>query len=217
MKFVAGRVGAGLPTSVDPGDLVSAGVFGLIDAVERFDPERGVKFETFAVPRIRGAIFDGLRSLDWVPRSVRSRAREVERAFTELEAATAERRPTTSSPTHLGITGTSSASGCRRSRRPRSARSTGPSTGPEPGRSAARCPIVPSAVVEEREVPRPDARRGRQAARAGEARAVAVLRRGPDPRQIGGVLGVTESRVSQIHSKAVLHLRARLGAAGVAH
>ena len=66
VKFVAGRVGAGLPNSVDPGDLVSAGVFGLIDAVERFDPERGVKFETFAVPRIRGAVFDGLRSLDWV-------------------------------------------------------------------------------------------------------------------------------------------------------
>src|SRR3954447_14307342 len=86
VKFVAGRVGAGLPSSVDPGDLVSAGIFGLIDAVERFDPERGVKFETFAVPRIRGAVFDGLRSLDWVPRSVRSRAREVESAFSELEA-----------------------------------------------------------------------------------------------------------------------------------
>ena len=85
VKFVAGRVGAGLPNSVDPGDLVSAGVFGLIDAVERFDPERGVKFETFAVPRIRGAVFDGLRSLDWVPRSVRSRAREVENAFQDLE------------------------------------------------------------------------------------------------------------------------------------
>ena len=96
VKFVAGRVGAGLPNSVDPGDLVSAGVFGLIDAVERFDSERGVKFETFAVPRIRGAVFDGLRSLDWVPRSVRSRAREVETAFTELEGRTAGRPPTTS-------------------------------------------------------------------------------------------------------------------------
>ena len=71
VKFVAGRVGAGLPSSVDSADLVSAGVFGLMDAVDRFDPERGVKFETFAVPRIRGAIFDGLRALDWVPRSVR--------------------------------------------------------------------------------------------------------------------------------------------------
>ena len=60
VKFVAGRIGAGLPNSVDPGDLVSSGVFGLIDAIDRFDPERGVKFETFAAPRIRGAIYDGL-------------------------------------------------------------------------------------------------------------------------------------------------------------
>ena len=72
MKFIAGRLGAGLPSSVDPGDLVSSGVLGLIDAIERFDPQRGVKFETFATPRIRGAIYDGLRELDWVPRSVRS-------------------------------------------------------------------------------------------------------------------------------------------------
>jgi RNA polymerase sigma factor for flagellar operon FliA len=85
VKFVAGRVGAGLPSSVDPGDLVSSGVFGLIDAIERFDPERGVKFETFAVPRLRGAVYDGLRKLDWVPRSIRSRARCVEKAISELE------------------------------------------------------------------------------------------------------------------------------------
>ena len=85
VKFVAGRIGAGLPNSVDSGDLVSSGVFGLIDAIDRFDPDRGVKFETFAAPRIRGAIYDGLRQLDWVPRSVRSRAREVERAFSHLE------------------------------------------------------------------------------------------------------------------------------------
>ena len=86
VKFVAGRVGAGLPTTVDPGDLVSSGVLGLIDAIERYDPARGVKFETFATPRIRGAIYDGLRELDWVPRSVRARAREVERAMADLES-----------------------------------------------------------------------------------------------------------------------------------
>jgi len=77
VKFVAGRVGAGLPATVDPRDLISSGVLGLIDAVERFDPKRGVKFETFATPRIRGAIYDGLRELDWVPRSVRSHARSA--------------------------------------------------------------------------------------------------------------------------------------------
>ena len=85
VKFVAGRVGAGLPSSVDSGDLIGSGMFGLIDAIERFDTNFGVKFETFAVPRIRGAIYDGLRQLDWVPRSVRSRARNVEKAISELE------------------------------------------------------------------------------------------------------------------------------------
>ena len=107
VKFVAGRVGAGLPSSVDPGDLVSSGVLGLIDAIERFDPQRGVKFETFATPRIRGAIYDGLRELDWVPRSVRSRAREVERAIAELEARTrpvADRRRARRAPPDLAAT-----------------------------------------------------------------------------------------------------------------
>ena len=103
VKFVAGRVGAGLPNSVDAGDLVSAGVFGLIDAVERFDPARGVKFETFAVPRIRGAVFDGLRQLDWVPRSVRSRAREVEGAFQELEGKMGRAPTDDELSTHLKI------------------------------------------------------------------------------------------------------------------
>lgn len=77
VKFVAGRLAAGLPPSVDQADLVSAGVFGLMDAMARFEPRRGVKFETFAVPRIRGAILDELRSVDWVPRSVRADARGV--------------------------------------------------------------------------------------------------------------------------------------------
>ena len=85
VKFVAGRVGSGLPRSVDPSDLVGYGVFGLIDAIEKFDAGHGVKFETYAAPRIRGAIYDGLRELDWVPRTVRSQARRIEQAMSELE------------------------------------------------------------------------------------------------------------------------------------
>ena len=85
VKYVAGRVGVGLPSSVDPADLVSNGMFGLIDAIERFDPMRANKFETYAVTRIRGAIIDELRSLDWVPRSVRQKARDVERAYATLQ------------------------------------------------------------------------------------------------------------------------------------
>jgi RNA polymerase sigma factor for flagellar operon FliA len=85
VKFVAGRLGAGLPSHVDDADLISYGLMGLIGAIERFEPERGIKFETFAMTRIRGAIIDELRSLDWVPRSVRSRAREIETVQSKLE------------------------------------------------------------------------------------------------------------------------------------
>lgn len=85
VKFVAGRVGVGLPRNVEQSDLVSYGIFGLIDAIDKFEPERGFKFETYAINRIKGAILDELRALDWVPRSVRARAREIERANSELE------------------------------------------------------------------------------------------------------------------------------------
>src|ERR1700760_2406552 len=85
VKFVAGRLGAGLPSHVEDADLISYGLMGLIGAIERFDLERGIKFETFAMTRIRGAIIDELRSLDWVPRSVRPRAREIETTQAKLE------------------------------------------------------------------------------------------------------------------------------------
>jgi len=86
VKYVAGRVGVGLPRNVEQSDLVSFGIFGLIDAIEKFDPERGYKFETYAIAPIKGAILDELRSIDWVPRSVRSKARSLERAMGKLEA-----------------------------------------------------------------------------------------------------------------------------------
>ena len=85
VKFIAGRMSSGLPSHVEEADLISYGLLGLIGAIERFDLEREIKFETFAVSRIKGAIIDELRSLDWVPRSVRARAREVERAHADLE------------------------------------------------------------------------------------------------------------------------------------
>ncbi|NLW47771.1 MAG: RNA polymerase sigma factor WhiG [Firmicutes bacterium] len=85
VKYVAGRVAIGLPSNVEFDDLVSFGVFGLMDAIEKYDLSRGIKFETYAIARIRGAILDGLRSNDWVPRSVRQKARELERACAELE------------------------------------------------------------------------------------------------------------------------------------
>jgi RNA polymerase sigma factor FliA len=86
VKFVAGRMAVGLPQNVEQADLVSYGVFGLIDAIEKFEPARGFKFETYAISRIKGAILDELRSIDWVPRSVRAKARAVETAMAKLEA-----------------------------------------------------------------------------------------------------------------------------------
>jgi RNA polymerase sigma factor FliA len=86
VKYVAGRVGVGLPSNIEQADLVSYGIFGLIDAIEKFDLERAIKFETYAISRIKGAIIDELRSIDWIPRSVRYKAREVEKAYASLEA-----------------------------------------------------------------------------------------------------------------------------------
>ncbi len=85
VKYIAGKMMFTLPTCVDYNDLLSAGVMGLIGALERFNPEQGVKFETFVLPRIKGAILDELRTLDWAPRSLRSKARMVERASERLE------------------------------------------------------------------------------------------------------------------------------------
>jgi len=85
VRNVAGRMAIGFPRSVELSDLINTGVIGLVEAFGNFDPQRGVKFETYAVPRIRGAILDELRALDWVPRSTRARAREIERAILSLE------------------------------------------------------------------------------------------------------------------------------------
>jgi len=85
VKYVAGRVAVNLPKSVDEGDLIGYGTLGLIDAIERFDPQRGVKFETYAIARIRGSMIDGLRSMDWVPVSVRHRNRNLEKVVKDLE------------------------------------------------------------------------------------------------------------------------------------
>jgi RNA polymerase sigma factor for flagellar operon FliA len=217
VKFLAGRVGAGLPTTVDPGDLVSSGVLGLIDAIERYDPARGVKFETFATPRIRGAIYDGLRELDWVPRSVRARARDVERAMADLESHLGRSPTDDELADHLGISKdqlwqwlSSIAS-----------TTVGPleralALGAEPRALSGEVPIVPSTVVEERGV--------RSVMRAEidklSQREKLVLSlyydEGLTLAQISRVLGVSESRVPQIHTKSVLYLRARMAAAGVA-
>ncbi len=86
VKYVAGKVAVGMPGNVEFDDLVGFGQFGLLDAINKFDPEKNVKFKTYAVTRIRGAIFDELRQMDWVPRSVRQKSREIEDTIVELES-----------------------------------------------------------------------------------------------------------------------------------
>src|SRR3954462_5891726 len=85
VKDVAGRMSSGLPAHLEEADLISYGLLGLINAIERFDLEREIKFETYAITRIKGAIIDELRALDWVPRSVRARARDIEKVHAKLE------------------------------------------------------------------------------------------------------------------------------------
>ena len=102
VKYVAGRLGSGLPAHVDDDDLVSYGLLGLIGAIERFDPERDIKFETFAIARIKGSIIDELRSMDWVPRSVRSRARDIDVRSRTSRPDSAAPRTTRRSPRGSG-------------------------------------------------------------------------------------------------------------------
>ncbi|MDA3032342.1 MAG: FliA/WhiG family RNA polymerase sigma factor [Actinomycetota bacterium] len=216
VKFVAGRVGAGLPSNVDSGDLISSGMFGLIDAIERFDTNFGVKFETFAVPRIRGSIYDGLRQLDWVPRLVRSRARFIEQAISELEHKLGRGPTDDELSEHLGITPQDLAKWLSAI-----ARTTlGPldraiAGGSEPSAPDDAVSGSPSAVVEERELSLVI----RDEIKKLPEREKLVLSLYYDESltlvEIGEVLGVTESRVSQIHTKSVLHLRARMSAAGL--
>ena len=208
VKFVAGRLGAGLPDSVDVGDLVGSGVFGLMDAIDRFDADRGVKFETFAIPRIRGAILDGLRSLDWVPRSVRSRSRAVQDAMARLEARLHRSPNDEELADELGLTPDE----LQRWLSSIAVATVGPLdhvlvTGSDPG---------PQAVVEDAELRRSMRSEVRNLPERERTVLALYYDEGLTLSEIGNILGVTESRVSQIHTKAVLQLRSRLVASGAA-
>ncbi|CAN5802547.1 RNA polymerase sigma factor WhiG [soil metagenome] len=216
VKYVAGRMGVGLPHNVEQSDLVSYGIFGLIDAIEKFDPDRGFKFETYAISRIKGAILDELRSIDWVPRSVRAKGRSVERAFSKLEARL-RRSPTESElAEELGYTETqlqqvlgqlslTGMAALDEMLGDRGENTTLADTIPDQAAG-------PGAQLELREM------RGQLAEaieRMPEREKVVLTLyyfENLTLAQIGQVLKVTESRVSQIHTKAVLQLRSRLQA-----
>ena len=218
VKFVAGRLGSGLPAHVDEGDLVSYGLLGLIGAIERFDPQREIKFETYAIARIKGAIIDELRALDWVPRSVRSRAREIERAMGELERRL-HRAPTDEEiAAKLGIAVADLEESLMEISRSSIAALDELWTV-----SAGGDQIALIDTIEDTQGPEPQSALAQTEMREALGEAIARL---PEReklvvtlyyyeeltlREIGEVLGVTESRVSQLHTKAILRLKARLG------
>lgn len=213
VKFVAGRLGAGLPRSVDTGDLVSAGVFGLMNAIDKFDPANGAKFETYAIPRIRGAILDGLRALDWVPRSVRSRSRSVQDAIAQLEHQLGRVPTDEEIAAELQI----STEDLEKWLADIAAGSVGPldhvAMDNTPADTDAQ--MQPGRAMEDGELR--DAMRAEISKLPEREQAILILyyEDGLTLSEIGEALGVTESRISQIHTKAVLQLRSRLAAAGM--
>lgn len=218
VKYVAGRIASGLPQNVDQADLVSYGMFGLIDAITKFDPDRGFKFETYAISRIKGAVLDELRSIDWVPRSVRAKAKSVERAMTKLES-TLHRAPTDEEIAEeldmdldqlLAIYNQISSLGLVALDEMLSFGSGGESL--TLGDTLADRHDGPGGMYERVEMRQMLA----EAINRMSERAKIVLTlyyyENLTLAEIGNVLGVTESRVCQIHTKAVLQLRSRLAA-----
>lgn len=217
VKYVAGKLAVGMPQNVEFDDLVSYGVIGLFDAIEKFDPGKHVKFKTYAVTRVRGAIFDQLRQLDWVPRSIRQKSRELEDTVRRLEAQLGRSATDQEIARELGvsekefekivlkISGTTvlSLNDVWYSGDENDRMSIGDSIESPHSRN-------PDAIVETQEIKRviveaihelPD-----------KEKKVLVLYYYEDLtlKEIGAVLGVTESRISQLHTKAIMRLRGRL-------
>ena len=218
VKYVAGRMSTGLPAHVEESDLISYGLLGLISAIERFDPSREIKFETFAMTRIKGSIIDELRSLDWVPRSVRAKAREIERANSKLEHQL-HRAPTDQEVAdELGmemeefqdaLTRISNSSVIALDELWTLSDSSGDQV------SLLDTIQDPDAVdpAQAMDVTETKDRLAESIARLPEREKLVIALyyyENLTLREIGEVLGVTESRVSQLHTKAVLRLKSAL-------
>jgi len=221
VKYVAGRVSANLPQTVDNADLISYGIFGLIDAIEKFDTDRGIKFETYAIARIKGAIIDELRAMDWVPRSVRARARDIERAYITLEGSL-KRTPTDAEvAAELHITARelqetftklsyTSVASFEELWAPGSDKDDRSSLMAMIRDDTAEDPV---ALFETEEIKSILSKAIERLPEREKLVIALYYYEGLTLKEIGEVLGVTESRVSQLHTKAVLRLRARLHSA----
>ncbi len=218
VKYVAGRLGSGLPAHVEDDDLVSYGLLGLIGAIERFDPNRDIKFETYAIARIKGAIIDELRSMDWVPRSVRARARDIERAIADLERKLMRAPNDDEIASRLGV----SEEEFQDSLLEISRSSIAALDELWVGSSGTGDAVSLIDTIEDPQAPQPQQAMAHTELREALGESIARL---PEReklvvtlyyyeeltlREIGEVLGVTESRVSQLHTKAILRLKARL-------
>lgn len=216
--MVAGRVGAGLPSSVEHSDLVSYGMIGLIDALTKFEPDRAIKFETYASARIRGHIIDELRAIDWIPRSVRTKARAVDRAYHELEstlhrppteAEVAERLSIPVSELRSTFTQLSTVNVA--------ALDELLGAGGERGESLSLLDTLedpdaedPAGTLEAQDMKMVLARAIERLGEREKLLLVLYYYEGMTLAEIGRVLGVTESRISQMHSAAMVRLRATL-------
>jgi RNA polymerase sigma factor for flagellar operon FliA len=218
VKYVAGRMASGLPSHVEEADLISYGLVGLINAIERFELEREIKFETYAITRIKGAIIDELRSQDWVPRSVRARAREIERVHQKLEHRF-QRAPTDEEMAgELGMSVEDFQDAILQISNSSIAAldelwTVGDSSGDQVSLldtlADDRSPD-PSAALDQTDL---RDRVAESISRLPEREKLVIALyyyENLTLREIGEVLGVTESRVSQLHTKAVLRLRSRL-------
>ena len=217
VKYVAGRVGSGLPAHVEQADLVSYGTFGLIDAITRFEPSREIKFESYAMARIRGAIIDELRSTDWIPRSVRMRARQFERTVASLESRL-RRSPTDE---EIAAAMEMDVEEVRKFLGQLSLVNVvalDELLTDEDGGSSPRLvdtlkdtsALDPQAMAEHGEARQLLARAVEQLPEREKVVVSLYYFEGLTLADIGRVLGVTESRICQLHTKAVLHLRTKL-------
>jgi RNA polymerase sigma factor for flagellar operon FliA len=223
VKYVAGRMSTGLPAHVEESDLISYGLLGLISAIERFDPGREIKFETFAMTRIKGSIIDELRSLDWVPRSVRAKAREIEKANAKLEHQL-HRAPTDAeiaAELDMSIDDFQGAL-TRISNSSVVALDELWTLSDASGDQVSLLDTIqdPDAVdpAQAMDVTETKDRLADAIARLPEREKLVVALyyyENLTLREIGEVLGVTESRVSQLHTKAVLRLKSALQAESV--